>query len=58
MRIVIIALFFLCSCAKVNEYELRVNTDSENPYYLYKYEKGTFITVDSSYSKDGFMILI
>ena len=53
MRIVIIALFFLCSCAKENEYELRVKTDSENPYYLYKYEKGTFITVDSSYSKNG-----
>ena len=53
MRIVIIALFFLCSCAKENEYTLRVKTDSENPYYLYKYEKGTFITVDSSYSKNG-----
>ena len=53
MRIVIIALFFLCSCAKENEYALRVTTESENPYYLYKYEKGTFITVDSSYSKNG-----
>ena len=50
MRIVIIALFFVFV---KNEYALRVTTESENPYYLYKYEKGTFITVDSSYSKNG-----
>ena len=31
MRIVIIALFFLCSCAKENEYALRVTTESKKP---------------------------
>ena len=52
-RLFIILIVFICSCSKVDEYVLTVSTNSPNPFYIFEYKDGQFITSDSSFNSSG-----
>ena len=52
-RLFIILIVFICSCSKVDKYELTVSTNRTNPFYIFEYKDGKFNKADSSFSSSG-----
>ena len=52
-RLFIILIVFICSCSKVDKYELTVSTNRTNPFYIFEYKDGKFNKADSSFSTTG-----
>ena len=52
-KLFIILIVFICSCSEVDEYVLKVGTNSPNPFYIFEYKNGQFNKVDSSFNSSG-----
>ncbi len=53
IRFCIILTLFICSCNKVDQYVLNVNTKSPNPFFIFEYIDNELKKVDSSFNESG-----